>query len=86
MDGGSCRPRREGLEEVGGCLQLLDLRSERTSHCVDSEEAGNSRTHQMLGNQSEIGCRSRNILEKIPILGNLRLVANRCGINCFGTG
>ena len=56
MDGGSCRPRREGLEEVGGCLQLLDLRSERTSQCVDSEEAGNSRTHQMLGNQSEIGC------------------------------
>ena len=39
MDGGSCRPRREGLEEVGGCLQMLDLRSERTSHCVDSEEA-----------------------------------------------
>ncbi len=42
MDGGSCRPRREGLEEVAGCLQPLDLRSERTSHCVDSEEADNT--------------------------------------------
>ena len=60
MDGGSCRPRREGLEEVGGCLQLLDLRSERTSHCVDSEEAGNNRTHQM---------HSRNILDKNSYLG-----------------
>ena len=60
MDGGSCRTRREGLEEVGGCLQLLDLRSERTSHCVDSEEAGNSRTHQM---------QSRNILDKNSYLG-----------------
>ena len=68
-DGWSFRTRREVLEEVGGCLQLLDLRSERTSHCVDSEEAGNSRTHQMLGNQSEIGCRSRNILDKNSYLG-----------------
>ena len=60
MDGGSCRPRRAGLEEVAECLQLLDLRSERTSHCVDSEEAGNSRTHQM---------HSRNILDKNSYLG-----------------
>ena len=40
-------PAVKGFEEVAGCLQLLDLRFERTSHCVNSEEAGNSRTHQM---------------------------------------
>ncbi len=71
MDGGSCRPRREGLEEVGGCLQLLDLRSERTSRCVDSEATGNSRTEK---------CKSETSWIKIPTLGNLRMDANRCVI------
>ena len=32
---------------VTGCLQLLDLQFLSTDSCTDSEEAGNSRTHQM---------------------------------------
>ena len=40
---------------VTGCLQLLDLQFLSTDSCTDSEEAGNSRTHQM---------QSRNPLDK----------------------
>ena len=33
--------------KMNGCLQLPDLQFLSTDSCTDSEEAGNSRTHQM---------------------------------------
>ena len=60
MDGGSCRPRREGLEEVGGCLQLLDLRFVRTNGGADNEETRNIALTK---------CKDETSLIKIPTLG-----------------
>ena len=58
---------------VTGCLQLLDLQFLSTDSCTDSEEAGNSRTHQM---------QSRNSLDKNSYpLGNLCMDVNDCVIN-----